>query len=73
MRFNVLDMHRTQMTLMTSWSMSLVDQRRCAEFIVRNELAVDDLFSHRWRLDDVVQAYREFDKQDAGKGVFVFD
>jgi threonine dehydrogenase-like Zn-dependent dehydrogenase len=72
-RFNVLDLHRSQMTLMTSWSMSLVDQRRCAEFIVRNELPVDDLFSHRWKLDDVVQAYYEFDKQDAGKGVFVFD
>lgn len=72
-RFNVLDFHRSQMTLMTSWSMSIVQQRQCAEFVARNELPIDDLFSHHWRLDQAVEAYEEFDKQSAGKGVFVFD
>jgi threonine dehydrogenase-like Zn-dependent dehydrogenase len=72
-RFRVLDLHRSQMTLMTSWSMSIVQQRQCAEFIARNELPVDDLYSHRWRLDQVVEAYKEFDKQRADKGVIVFD
>ncbi|QYX82852.1 zinc-dependent alcohol dehydrogenase family protein [Streptomyces akebiae] len=71
--FDVLDMHRSQMTLMTSWSMSIVQQRQCAEFVARNELPVDALFSHHWRLDQVVEAYEEFDKQSAGKGVIVFD
>ena len=69
----LLDFHRRQMTLMTSWSMSIVQQRQCAEFIARNKLQVDDLYSHRWRLDQVVEAYQEFDKQNAGKGVIVFD
>ena len=72
-RFRVLDFHRRQMTLMTSWSMSIVQQRQCAEFIARNKLQVDDLYSHRWRLDQVAEAYQEFDKQNAGKGVIVFD
>jgi threonine dehydrogenase-like Zn-dependent dehydrogenase len=72
-RFRVLDFHRSQMTLMTSWTMSIVQQRQCAEFIARNKLPIDDLFSHRWRLDQVIDAYRIFDKQSAGKGVIVFD
>lgn len=72
-RFKVLDVFRTQMTLTTSWSMSIVQQRQCAEFIARNKLPVDDLYSHRWHLDQIVEAYQEFDKQSAGKGVVVFD
>jgi threonine dehydrogenase-like Zn-dependent dehydrogenase len=72
-RFRVLDVYRSQMTLMTSWSLSIVQQRQCAEFIARNQLRVDDLYSHRWRLDQIVEAYQEFDKQRAGKGVVVFD
>ncbi|MEH0628435.1 zinc-binding dehydrogenase [Streptomyces stelliscabiei] len=72
-RFSVLDMHRCQMTLMASWSMSIVQQRRCAEFVARNELPVDDLFSHHWRLDQVVEAYEGFGRPPAGKGVIVFD
>jgi threonine dehydrogenase-like Zn-dependent dehydrogenase len=71
--FDVMAFHRSQMTVMTSWSMSLVGQEECARFIARNDLPVDELFSHRWRLDQVEQAYQEFDKQDAGKGVIQFD
>ncbi|RYE37689.1 MAG: iditol 2-dehydrogenase, partial [Hyphomicrobiales bacterium] len=72
-RFRVVDFFRSQITVMTSWTMSIVQQRQCAEFIARNKLPIDDLFSHRWRLDQVVEAYEEFDKQNAGKGVFLFD
>jgi len=72
-RFRVTDVYRKQMTLMTSWTMSIVQQRQCAEFIVRNNLPVDDLFTHRWNLEQIHEAYREFDKQTAGKGAVVFD
>jgi threonine dehydrogenase-like Zn-dependent dehydrogenase len=72
-RFSVVDLHRSQMTLMTSWTMSIVQQRQCAEFIVAHQLPIDDLFTHRWRLDQVEEAYRQFDGQNAGKGVFLFD
>lgn len=72
-RFRVFDFYRSQMTLRTSWSMSIVQQRQCAEFIARNTLPIDDLFSHRWQLDHVVEAYEEFDRQDAGKGVILFN
>ena len=72
-RFDVMEFHRSQMTVMTSWSMSLIGQQECAQFVARNGLPIDDLFSHRWRLDQVEEAYREFDKQDAGKGVVQFN
>lgn len=70
--FAVQDVLKTQMSIMTSWSLSIVDLSRCADFIAQNRLPVDDLFSHRWRLEQAAEAYVEFDKQSAGKGVFVF-
>ena len=36
--FDVMAFHRSQMTVMTSWSMSLVGQQECAQFIARNGL-----------------------------------
>jgi len=29
--------------------------------------------SHRWTLDQAVEAYQVFDKQRSGKGTFAFD
>jgi len=70
--FAVADFLRSQMTVLTSWTMSIVDQKRCADFIVDRGLPVDELFTHEWRLPQVVEAYAEFDKQAGGKGVIVF-
>jgi len=61
-----------QLTLMTSWSMSSVQQLACAGFVERNGLPVDDLFTHQWRLEQAEEAYAEFDQQTAGKAAFVF-
>jgi threonine dehydrogenase-like Zn-dependent dehydrogenase len=61
-----------QLTVMTSWSLSSVQQIACADFIVERQLPVDDLFSDRWTLDQAVEAYEDFDKQQSGKGAFVF-
>ncbi|RYF57727.1 MAG: iditol 2-dehydrogenase [Comamonadaceae bacterium] len=71
--FSVFDYLRSQMTIMTSWTMSIVQQRQCAEFVAQRNLPVDELFSHRWSLDQVAEAYAEFDLQRAGKGVIIFD
>lgn len=61
-----------QLTVMTSWSLSSVQQIACADFIVDRQLPVDDLFTHRWTLDQAAEAYQDFDKQQSGKGAFVF-
>jgi threonine dehydrogenase-like Zn-dependent dehydrogenase len=70
--FNVQEIYKKQWTLMTSWTMSWSEQARCADYIVKHALPVDDLFSHTWTIDQAAEAYAWFDKQDAGKGVFEF-
>ena len=61
-----------QVTVMTSYTMSTVAQRECADFVVQRGLDVDRLFTHRWRLDQAEAAYRLFDTQSTGKGAFLF-
>ncbi|MEX3855959.1 zinc-binding dehydrogenase [Paraburkholderia sp. BR10923] len=61
-----------QVTVMTSYTMSTVQQYQCAEFIVSRNLDLDRLFTDRWRLDQAEQAYRVLDAQSSGKGVFLF-
>lgn len=71
--FTTQAIYKKQWTLMTSWTMSTVEQARCADFVVAHDLPVDALYSHEWSVDQAVEAYAWFEKQDAGKGVFVFD
>lgn len=62
---------RKQITVMTSWSMSVVHQAECAEFIARH-LPIDELFTHQWSLDQAAEAYAEFDRQTSGRAAFLF-
>ncbi|WP_371820871.1 alcohol dehydrogenase catalytic domain-containing protein [Tsukamurella sp. PLM1] len=71
--FTTQAVYTKQWTLMTSWTMSSIEQARCADFVVAHDLPVDELYSHTWRIDQAAEAYQWFDKQDAGKGVFAFD
>jgi threonine dehydrogenase-like Zn-dependent dehydrogenase len=65
------DMIRKQLTILASWTFSTVGQADCANFVVERKIPVDRLFTHRWKLDQAIEAYRLFDQQTAGKGVFV--
>lgn len=67
------DMIAKQRTILGSWTFSITGMRECAWFIADHGVAVDDIFSDRWSLDQAETAYREFDKQAGGKGVFLFD
>jgi 2-desacetyl-2-hydroxyethyl bacteriochlorophyllide A dehydrogenase len=69
--FNTRATLRRQLTILTSWTLSTVQQMRCADFVAEHRLSVDDLFSHTWSLDDAEAAYQWFDNQSDGKGVFV--
>lgn len=71
-RFSVQQYVMKQWTLMTSWSMSTIEQARCADFVVAHQLPVDDLFSRSWTLDQATEAYEWFGKGSEGKGVFEF-
>ena len=62
---------RKQVTLMGSWTFSITGQAECARFITERQVPVDQLFTDRWQLDQAVQAYKVFDQQSSGKGVFL--
>jgi threonine dehydrogenase-like Zn-dependent dehydrogenase len=65
------DMLRKQLTIIASWTFSTVGQADCARFVADRRIDVDHLFTHRWKLEQAEEAYRLFDKQTAGKGVFL--
>jgi threonine dehydrogenase-like Zn-dependent dehydrogenase len=67
------DMLRKQLTIVASWTFSTTIQADCARFVVDHKIDVDHLFTHRWRLDQAEEAYRLFDRQTSGKGVFLMD
>ncbi len=62
---------RRQLTLIGSWTFSNIIQAECAQFCVERNIDVDALFTHKWTLDQADEAYKLFDKQSDGKGVFL--
>jgi threonine dehydrogenase-like Zn-dependent dehydrogenase len=63
---------RRQLTIHASWTFSAIGQAECARFIVDRKLPLKKLLTHRFRLDEAEAAYKLFDTQTTGKGVFVF-
>lgn len=63
------DIIRKQLTLLGSWTFSAAGQRDCAAFVEAHDLPVEELFTHRFRLDEAEEAYRLFDSQTTGKAV----
>ena len=66
------DMIRKQITLLGSWTFSSITQGECARFIADRALPLSTVISHRFTLQQADEAYRLFDTQSTGKGVFVF-
>jgi threonine dehydrogenase-like Zn-dependent dehydrogenase len=67
------DLLRKQLTLLGSWTFSIVGQAECARFVADNQIPLDRLFTHRFSLEEAAHAYQLFDSQTMGKGVFVFE
>jgi threonine dehydrogenase-like Zn-dependent dehydrogenase len=63
---------RRQLTIHASWTFSAMGQAECARFIVDKKLPLEKLLTHRFKLDEAEAAYKLFDTQSIGKGVFVF-
>jgi threonine dehydrogenase-like Zn-dependent dehydrogenase len=66
------DLLRRQLTLIASWTFSAVGQEECARFIADRGIPLTKLLTHHYRLDQAAEAYRLFDTQTTGKGVFAF-
>jgi threonine dehydrogenase-like Zn-dependent dehydrogenase len=63
---------RRQLTIHASWTFSAMGQAECARFIVDRKVPLSKLLTHRYTLDEADAAYKLFDTQTTGKGVFVF-
>ena len=63
---------RRQLTIHASWTFSAMGQAECARFIVDRKIPLKKLLTHRFKLDEADRAYKLFDTQTTGKGVFVF-
>ena len=68
---NAADRLRKQLTIIGSWTFSKIGQADCASFVADRKIPVEHLFTHRWQLSEAEEAYRVFDQQRSGKGVFV--
>ncbi len=66
------DLLRRQVTVHASWTFSTVGQWECARFVAERKIPLAKLITHRFRLDQADEAYRLFDTQTTGKGVFTF-
>ena len=65
------DLIQKQMTIIASWTFSSGGQAECAQFVADHGVDVDQVFTHRYTLDQAVDAYKLFDTQTTGKGVFL--
>lgn len=65
-------MLRRQLTVHASWTFSNTGQEECARFVADRNVPLKKLLTHRFRLDQADEAYRLFDTQTTGKGVFTF-
>ena len=65
-------MLRRQLTVHASWTFSTVGQEECARFIADRKIPLKKLLTHRFEVEQAEAAYRLFDTQTTGKGVFVF-
>ena len=66
------DLLRRQITLIGSWTFSAMGMAECARFVADNDIKLERIFTHRWTLDQVDEAYKVFDTQSSGKGVIEF-
>jgi L-iditol 2-dehydrogenase len=53
------------------WTFSKNGQADCARFVSDRKIDVDQLFTHRWTLNQADEAYSLLDQQKTGKGVFL--
>ncbi|MGH7372789.1 MAG: iditol 2-dehydrogenase, partial [Candidatus Rokuibacteriota bacterium] len=64
------DLIRKQLTLMASWTFSSMGQWECARFVADRKIPLGRLLTNRFTIDQAAEAYKLFDTQTTGKGVF---
>jgi len=67
------DIIHRHLTLYGSWTFPTVGLDECARFVVDRGVDLNELITHRFRLDQAEEAFRIFDQGATGKCVFVMD
>ncbi|TAK26029.1 MAG: iditol 2-dehydrogenase [Chloroflexota bacterium] len=67
------DVIHKQLTIYGSWTFSTIGLAECAEFIVDRAVPIERLITHRYRLDQAVEAFKTFDAGGTGKCVFLWE
>lgn len=65
------DLTHRQRMVFGHWTFSKNGQADCARFVSDRKIDVDQLFTHRWTLNQADEAYSLLDQQKTGKGVFL--
>ncbi|MDA4848537.1 zinc-dependent alcohol dehydrogenase family protein [Hoeflea poritis] len=71
MTIDVNDIILNQVSIVGSLTFSRNMLRECMDLVADREINLEALFTHTFRLEDAVDAYALFDKQQMGKGVFL--
>jgi threonine dehydrogenase-like Zn-dependent dehydrogenase len=66
------DLLRRQITLIGSWTFNVNGQDECARFVAQKKIPLKKLITQRYKLEQAAEAYKLFDTQTTGKGVFMF-
>jgi threonine dehydrogenase-like Zn-dependent dehydrogenase len=67
------DIIHRQVTLYGSWTFNPVGMAECARFVIDRKVPLKKLLTHRFKLEEAEEAYKLFDTQTTGKGVFLFN
>lgn len=66
------DIIHRHLTIYGSWTVSMFGMEEAAQFVVDRQVPLHELISDRVVIEDAVDAYRRFDRQDSGKMVIVW-
>ena len=64
---------RKQLKVIGSWYFPIWMYDEIARLIVRKKLPLEDLITHRFRIDQAQEAYDTFDKRETGGVIFIWD
>lgn len=67
------DIIHRHLTLYGSWTVSIPGMEEAARFTVDRQIPLESLVTERVPVENAVDAYQRFDKQDTGKMVIVWD
>jgi hypothetical protein len=61
------DIMRRQINMLGSWTFSRSGQDDCTRFVVKHNLPVDNIITHKFKIEDAEVTHKLFDQQQMGR------